>query len=227
MKKVKTMNINQMMEELKTLTQTDSKRIKDKINSNGPNSRGLFIDCGSNLGQGYSQFVQHFSHDLFDYILIEPNPHCKNTLEEIVARTSGNTILITEAASTYIGTVKFFGLDKDPTSQGASILKDHNNKYYESSEESAIVVPCFSLSDLISEKCSNYCAIILKLDIEGGEYQVLPDLIKNSTHVKLDACYIEFHSQYMAEPEHSFYQKQENTIRNKLSQDGVPFRIWI
>jgi hypothetical protein len=31
----------------------------------------------------------------------------------------------------------------------------------------------------------------------------------------------------MAEPEHSFYQKQENTIRNKLSQDGVPFRIWI
>ena len=46
--------------------------------------KGLFIDCGSNLGQGFSFFEQYFPLKTFDYILVEPNPFCKEELIKII-----------------------------------------------------------------------------------------------------------------------------------------------
>ena len=42
--------------------------------------KGLFIDCGSNLGQGFTFFEQYFPLKIFDYILVEPNPFCEEEL---------------------------------------------------------------------------------------------------------------------------------------------------
>ena len=43
----------------------------------------LFIDCGSNLGQGFKFFRKYFTLDIFDYILIEPNPNCIKELKKL------------------------------------------------------------------------------------------------------------------------------------------------
>ena len=34
-------------------------------------NKGLFIDCGSNLGQGFTFFEQYFHLKIFDFILVE------------------------------------------------------------------------------------------------------------------------------------------------------------
>ena len=47
-----------MLAELDVGAAIDARRALAKIAAAGPGARGLFIDCGSNLGQGYKQFAQ-------------------------------------------------------------------------------------------------------------------------------------------------------------------------
>lgn len=196
----------------------------------GPRGRGLFIDCGSNLGQGFTYFSRFYPLEHYDFILIEPNPNCIPHLKALCASRPGNIHILEEAAGTGVGEVKFFGLTEgnaDPTTQGGSTMRDHNSRYYAANEEKAITVKTFSLSDLIASKRPEYDSMILKLDIEGGEYQVLDDMIGKGSHRDLDFSYVEFHSQYMAEPQCSAYRAKEALLINKFAQDAVPFRQWI
>ena len=219
--------MQQMLAELDRAAAEDAKRAMAKIAAAGAGARGLFIDCGSNLGQGFGQFRRHYPLTHFDYVLVEPNPNCLPTLQALRAELGGTIELLAQAAGTGVGTARFFGLEHDATSQGGSVLKDHNNRYYAADEARAIEVPTFSLAGLVHERAPRYATVVLKLDIEGGEYEVLPHLISQDAHRRLDAAYIEFHSQYMAEPEHTRYRLLEDGIRARLSADGVPFRIWI
>lgn len=213
-------------------TAADAVVVLARIDRAGPGARGLFIDCGSNLGQGFRQFVKHYPLARFDYVMVEPNPNCLPALRGLVESTrrdgAGPPIeIIAQAAGTHAGSVRFFGLEQDPTSQGASMLKDHNSRYYAADERRALEVPCFSLAALIRERQPRHAAVVLKLDIEGGEYEVLPHVIEHGLHRVLDAAYIEFHSQYMAEPEATGYRRTEAAIRDRLTRDGVNYRIWI
>jgi len=228
------MNMNDLLASMDTAVTVDAARVLAKLDAAGPGKRGLFIDCGSNLGQGFGQFAKHYPLQRFDYILIEPNPNCLPELKrqaqmrmERLGNSGARLEILEQAAGTRVGTVKFFGLEHDPTSQGGSMLKDHNNRYYEANEERALEVPTFSLAGLIQQRAPLYGAVALKLDIEGGEYEVLPHLISEGAHRLLDSAYIEFHSQYMAEPEHTRYQLLEDGIQARLHRDGVPYRIWI
>jgi FkbM family methyltransferase len=192
--------------------------------------KGLFIDCGSNVGQGFSYFRRFFPLALYDYILIEPNPHCIPYLKQACESLNGHIEIIDQAASTQIGEVKFFGLSEgqaDPKSQGGSIMKCHNSRYYAADEDKAITVKTFSLKDLIEAKSTRYASMILKLDIEGGEYPVLEDMLLHGTHRKIDFSYIEFHSQYMAAPQCFEYQAKELAFEQQFANDAVPFRRWI
>lgn len=225
------MTMSDFLAELERGAAADAQRILAKLDAAGPGARGLFIDCGSNLGQGFKQFARHYPLQRFDYILIEPNPNCAQALQreaaQLLAGTPAQVQLVQAAAGIRAGTVKFFGLEQDPTSQGGSTLRDHNSRYYAPDEERALEVPCFSLAALIQERAPAHAVTVLKLDIEGGEYDVLPHLISEGAHRLLDAAYIEFHSQYMAEPDGTRYRLLEDGIRARLAHDGLPFRIWI
>jgi len=222
------MNLQEYMQLLERQAAADAQVVLAKLaNQPAERRRGLFIDCGSNLGQGYRQFCKHYPQSHFDYVLIEPNPNCWPALESAVAAAPDRVSLIKKAASTRDGVVQFFGLEHDPTSQGGSMLADHNSKYYEANAGRALDVPCFSLAAFIDAQTSKYGATVLKLDIEGGEYEVLPDLFEHGSHKHLDAAYIEFHSQYMAEPGATEYGELESRLKARMMADGVPLRIWI
>lgn len=204
----------------------DAATLTARLRAPTPPQRGLFIDCGSNLGQGFGQFSRYFSGEDYDYVLVEPNPNCWPALQALVDAAPDRRRLLKSAASTHEGTVEFFGLEQDPTSQGASMLADHNSKYYAADASRALTVPCFSLAQLIESSRARYASVVLKLDIEGGEYEVLPDLIARGAHRLLDAAYIEFHAQYMAEPKAAAYRDLEAQLKARLLADGLPLRIW-
>jgi FkbM family methyltransferase len=214
---------------LQRLVPIDARSSKTRV-LGSQEGRGLFIDCGSNLGQGFSYFRKYYPVELYDYVLIEPNPHCLARLAELRAQLIGNIEIIGEAASTRIGEVNFYGLTegrRGKTSELGSTLPGHNSKFYLTDENEAIKVKTFSLSDFIQSRRLVYCSIVLKLDVEGAEYEVLEDLIANKTHLSLERAYIEFHSQYMREPMRTHYRERETRIINKLRQDGVQFRLWV
>lgn len=204
----------------------DAAQATAALRAAGSGARGLFIDCGSNLGQGLSYFRRFYRPSHFDYVLIEPNPNCVSKLRE---QLGPGMELITAAASTCDGETTFYGLNEgeaDPFSQGASILPEHNSARYQSSEDKGIRVPTFSLAQLITKKRAHYPILVLKLDIEGGEYNVLDDLLRTNACDALRCMYVEFHSQYMSEPDRTTYHEREQHLTAAFKRRTVGFRTW-
>lgn len=194
--------------------------------------KGLFLDCGSNLGQGMTYFEKFYPLADYDYILFEPNPHCLEYLNNYIKdfELKGNIEVIQKAVSTTDGETKFFGLveyENDSTFQGASILKEHNQLFYTPDDHEAITVETFSFTEFIRRKSEEYEVIIVKMDIEGAEYDVLEDLINSNLHEKISVIYIEFHSQYMSGIDKSSYEKREKYIVNRLKKSNINFRLWV
>jgi FkbM family methyltransferase len=208
----------------------DAQRVMAKLNAAGSSRRGLFIDCGSKLGLGFDRFARHYPLQRFDYILVEPDPDCLPELQAQAARRKADTgarvEILEEAAGTQVGVVRFFGRGRAPQSPGDPLQQDPSSACCLADEGRALVVPAFSLSALIRERVADYPVVVLRLDIAGSEYEVLPQLIAERTHKLLDSAYIEFHSQYMAEPEASHYRQLEVAIRARLAADGLPYRVW-
>ena len=213
---------------LAAVVKADSQAARARI-LGSPNRRGLFIDCGSNLGQGLKHFKRYFPADLYDYILVEPNPYCAGLLRAMYERSSEHVEIIQAAASNREGQAKFYGLTEDgrgQTSDGGSILRDHASAWYAADEERALEVRTFALADLIASRADAYPAIIMKLDIEGAEYEVLEHLLETGVHRRLNGLYVEFHSQYMREPEQSVYARREEDLKRRYIAAGLPLRLW-
>jgi FkbM family methyltransferase len=191
--------------------------------------RRLFVDCGSNVGQGYTFFKKYLPPDRYDAILIEPNPNCMKVLKESF-RDYGNLEFVEGAAWTKNEKLKLFGLVEDKrgeTTQGASVVVDHNSGEYVADQDAALEVQAFSLGELLGKKAAEYDQIIVKMDIESSEYEVLRDLLdtgaaKNMTHI-----FIEFHSEYFKEPERSQHRELEKKLLDELEAAGVGVTIWI
>jgi hypothetical protein len=98
---------------------------------------------------------------------------------------------------------------------------------YEAEEITVGLVETFSLSDLIMAKRAAYDAVVMKMDVEGAEYEILEDVIEKGVHRKLDAVYVEFHSQYMTGSERADRRSVEKKIQNSFSRANVVFRRWI
>lgn len=200
----------------------------------GVKNKALFIDMGSNVGQGFEYFSQFYSPDYFDYWLLEANPYCMEPLQKNVlkrlsklnAQTQPNFMNI--AVSNNNGTLKLYGLTenkrKSKTSVGASTVKDHNTIYYQSEEDAAIDVPARKASELINEANASHPVIVLKVDIETAEYDVLEDLIESQLISSIEHFYVEWHTDYMSADVIDTYKDREQKIKSSLGSKLTDWR---
>ncbi|RWF64375.1 MAG: FkbM family methyltransferase [Mesorhizobium sp.] len=192
-------------------------------------SRGLFIDCGSNIGQGLKFFSTYYTPDKYDYVLIEPNKNCLAQLNALRAKNLTMEI-IPKAASVKDGYAELFGPPPDraeATHQSCSIVLDHNESLYQSQRFAPDLVETFSLSKMIRTKRTLYDVIVLKLDVEGAEYEILDDLIRAGTHRDLYAAYVEFHSLKLRNPARREKRALEARMVQAFGEAGIRFRRWI
>ena len=179
----------------------------------GDDKKRLFIDCGSNLGQGFSYFKKYFPLSNYDFILMELNPHCVRKLKEEFGDLP-NVEILEKAVWTEDGTVKLFGLVEDHRGEvttGASILSEHNSAYYEANEEQATEVATIDFSSFLRSK-SDYDEIVIRMDSEASEYDVLEKMIDGGDLDKVKFMFVEFHSQYMVGEEHERFSARERAI---------------
>jgi len=176
-----------------------------KITSNRlskSHKRGLFIDCGSNVGQGFQFFSRFYKLENFDYILFEPNPNCFRILQSNLKDLRNEKVELREQAVGVLDSkVDFYGI-KDSEggrlSVGGTTLREHNSKYFAKPEKSDLRVDSISFSSLLIKVSDQYECIVVKFDIEGGEYPILEDLLERKLLEKIETLFIEFHSQYMS-----------------------------
>lgn len=192
----------------------------------------LFIDCGTNLGQGFEFFKRIFKKDYFDYVMVEPNPNCVSFLKykynELVKESK--LIILPKAASISDSDTLLFGLvesDANSYSQGASIETFHNTSDYKVDVEQAITVKTFDFVSFLRDSVKSYDMVFIKMDIEGAEYAILEKIVEEGLSAKINGLIVEFHSEYMSLNYKREYLKKEKQLLSSLKKSGCKVFTWI
>ena len=184
-------------------------------------SKNIFLDCGSNLGQGFQRFREIYG-DTYDYHLYEPNPNCFLILEDKYSNIPNVYLNQLAVYNKECELVLYF---KEPLSDGASINKDHNSQEYSVEDVDGVVTKCVDLGEVIDSFDDN-TNIVLKLDVESSEYDILESLIESKIIFKLNKIYCEFHSMYMDDERKSEYEIREKNILDFVKENNIDLEIW-
>ncbi len=151
----------------------------------------VLIDCG--LGEDVSfpvEFTKSFPNSRI--VGVEPNPR---SLEYCHKNCPKNMEIIEKAFWVNSDEVVIFHLprpDKDlPDGADGVSGSLHNNHEYVVGGDS-IKIPTIDLDNILLQLKCDKCDV-LKLDIEGAEYEVLNQLIRDRKIKKVDQLLVEFH----------------------------------
>jgi FkbM family methyltransferase len=182
----------------------------------------IFIDCGAHCGESILRAKEQFGLDT-QVISFEAVPQLAEQLEKIYM--DDESVQICNAA-VYIkdGTINF---NICPAfTDGSSILDTLNDNH----KATKIEVPCFDLSSWIADSFTPEDYIILKLDIEGAEYEVLNKLIKDKTINLINELWGEWHYGHiinnLPEQEKQSFNQMVEDLQKSLSQLSKNFNIW-
>jgi FkbM family methyltransferase len=182
----------------------------------------ILLDCGTHLGEGLSQFVDAYNvTEEWEVYSFEPNPNLWE--QHFNQNTYSNVHYINKAIYTDNSTITF-NLAY-PNTDASSIFKAHLGTNFEKSVE----VECLDLSKFILDNFSKDDFIVVKLDIEGAEYDVLKKMIKDDSISYINDLYVEFHSH---KDEHAIKENGESKestfdLIDQIKKLGIKFTHWV
>jgi FkbM family methyltransferase len=188
--------------------------------------RKFFIDCGIREGDAIAAFLgdtkvgggeyyncllKRTDADEFSFIGFE-SPDFRFKEETRKRFEQIRFELMEQLVWTYNGTIEF---DTDGESYDCRLLQvsrtEDTEPWRHPSPMAVIkILPCIDLADFLMKNFSPIDYLILKLDIEGAEYDVLERLIASNTITWLNELYVEYHWWGRA----SIRNSLETTIRN-------------
>lgn len=174
-----------------------------------------FIDCGAHCGESILAAKQRFGSDIIT-ISFEPIPGLAKQLQEI--HKDNPTINIQNSAVWVNDKIKKFHLSEEYT-DGSSLLDSLNNLRTEHS----IDIPCFDFSTWLSETFSKDDYLILKLDIEGAEYEVLNRMIEEGTIHLINEFWGEWHDMKISDIKTLEMSKK---VYKYLEDNNIEFKEW-
>ena len=144
----------------------------------------IFIDLGAYTGDTIKLAKQKFK-DLDKFIGFEPVPRFFEIAQKRFANDKRVELYQLAASTKHKENEKFY----ISRLKGSSLLSSKNNiKLNE-----YILITTIDFSEFIKEKCSLNDDIILKVDIEGEEYNLFEHLIDNDTIKYFKKIYCDWH----------------------------------
>lgn len=191
----------------------------------------VFLDFGGNRGQGFRQFAKMFNIDSsWEVKTFEPNDFC-NLKEELSEFPFVE--VHTKAVWTYTGTVQFnrttfhrdgrSANDKNGNcyiDEGSSVL-GLNSGDVAACIQDILDVECVDISQIIDEYDEDDF-IVVKMDVEGAEFDLVRKLLKDDTVQKINELYIEWHTQHV--PGESYNSERE--LKDQLSKTKANVYDW-
>jgi FkbM family methyltransferase len=187
----------------------------------------IFIDGGTNLGQGLEFFRKNrIIDDSFTVHAFEPNPAC--TLDELI-KSSSAIHLHRDAVWTMDGTVPFIQEEysNGSTNEEAIVRSDgqassiHGIGFDPPGHGKTLAVRSIDFSRFLMSLPIN-ANIICKLDIEGSEFAVLRHLIRTGSINRIRELYCEFHERFM--PNES--EQSKNDLIRDVESSGTKVHTW-
>mmetsp|Transcript_36436 Transcript_36436/g.68146 ORF Transcript_36436/g.68146 Transcript_36436/m.68146 type:complete len:296 (-) Transcript_36436:75-962(-) len=164
----------------------------------------IFIDLGAADGNTFNSFLANGYGNLttcpngaesWESILVEANPKFQTPLTGEAAKfpTGKVTSLYSTAAYMCEGQTSFF-VDTVNTAQnfwGSSMSA--NTPDVQKSGKTSVTVPTLNVNRILYENTIPADRVILKMDIEGAEFDVLPCLVQSPSSNLVDSFYLEEH----------------------------------
>jgi len=174
----------------------------------------IFIDLGANNGCSVDLFLKSFS-DSGEYEI--HSFECNPFMVEIYKKKYPNYKLYNSAASTVYGKTNFHIGD---TSVSSSLREDKTTGM---SNPKKIEVECVDISDFIIKSFSRDDRIIIKMDIEGAEYDILPKMLEDGLFDGyINTLYGEWHWNKLKNISKQFH---ENLVQ-QLKQKNFTMKRW-
>lgn len=105
---------------------------------------------------------------------------------------------------------EFSNEDEVKWSVGSSLLQDKGNVLHDKYQ----IIDVIRLSDFIASL--DKPIKILKIDIEGAEYELVEDLIETGTYKNIDQIYVETHARKVPR-----LREKDQLLRDKIKQQDI------
>ena len=177
--------------------------------------RNIFIDLGANEGQTILHF---FSHDWVqnprDYECFAFEPIHFEQWEKIIEEHP-NVQVIEKIAWLYDGTIK---LAVHPNTISSSLLPEK----VDYTANNLVEYPCIDFSEWIKQFKGE--KVILKINIEGGEFELLEKMIADKTISVVTNLYIEWHNEKLGDTRK--WTARREKIEADLKSLGINYTKW-
>jgi FkbM family methyltransferase len=168
-------------------------------------NRKIFIDCGANMGQSIDHFNTMYS-DSDEYEIYSFEGNLKLTVEiekKYKNLVSGGKLKIyNKVVWIHDGKLKFY------ISSGDTLGSSTNNHKWNVRDDNFEMVESINLSKWIKTNFDKNDIIVLKMDIEGGEYEVIPHMLKTGVIDYINKFYFEGH----------YHKMKGNKEQNRLKK---------
>jgi FkbM family methyltransferase len=163
--------------------------------------RCVFIDLGAADGNSFNQFlsgaygpVDKCPSVQWHAVLVEANPRFDQQLQEVGTTYSGLVTVMSSTAAYMCEASTSFYLDTVNTQKnywGSSMSPNHPD--VQKSGKQKVTVPTSNLNRILFENTIPGDWVLVKMDIEGSEYDVLPCLADAPSASLIDRLYLEDH----------------------------------
>lgn len=200
----------------------------------------VFIDCGTHLFQGFKQFAEKYNIDgEWKCFSFEANPFTYERSQDVykeLLESGYNITHFNKAVYNSEGTIKVNCSRDDGGpyadghfSQGSNILSDppdYDQTYHcgFTYQEEEVTVETVDFSKFLKDNVSEDDFVVVKMDIEGAEFEVLPSMIKDESYKLINDFYCEFHERFF-EPK-SKYRKLKEEYKEVLKQSDILVEEW-
>lgn len=187
----------------------------------------IYFDCGAHFGEGLRYFIDKYKMDeTWEIFSFEPN---KISFEKLVSDNPlSYATFINKAVWIFDGYVNFNAEYppgcNDAIGAGSSIMPlDYWHPKSENNPGAGDVfdtysVQCIDLSNFIAQNSSLGDTVIVKLDVEGSEFDILRKMLIDKTIKRISVLYVEFHD--FCYSKESFQSKNE--LISMIQNEGVP-----
>lgn len=177
----------------------------------------VLIDCGASDGAAINDLVAIYGD--FDIVYaIEPNPDSLRLLQEKNFKFS--IVCLQNLVCTHSGIKKLF-LGSDPTESSVFLKKTTGSL----TPDNYIAVECLDFSKWLQETFTGVEElIVLKMDIEGAEFDVLEEIIRMGQHKKISEYLVEWHVSRFPNPWALRFRRF--MIKLRLVVAGKRIKVW-
>ena len=201
----------------------------------------IFIDCGTHLFQGLCEFVEKYNIDeTWECYSFEANPITFQLSQDNykTLTQSWNLNIKHYNKAVYVENTKLrVNCSKDEwgensfdyISAGSNVLLnapkyDDISKANFNYNDGEILVDAIDFCELLKSSCKKGDYVVIKMDIEGSEFYVLPKIIEQNLFDLISEMSVEFHERFF-EPKEE-YKNLKYQYMQIFSDNGINIIEW-